>query len=102
GWRFIHHTLAITDFRVGLTASCRARPGYELLEPEHLVSQFPNQTSPNHNPWTWHITVQYKDTFSEIGVLPDYAFAIVFPDGSRRAFLVECDLGKMPVARDRL
>ena len=38
----------------------------------------------------------------ELGVTPDYQFAIQYPDGRFRAFLVECDRGTMPVDRGNL
>ena len=38
----------------------------------------------------------------EIGLLPDYVFALILPDGRRRPFVVEIDRGTMPVERTTL
>jgi hypothetical protein len=46
--------------------------------------------------------VRHNDTTIDLSVAPDYAFAIQFPDGRFRAFLVECDRGTMPVDRSNL
>jgi hypothetical protein len=35
----------------------------------------------------------------DVSVIPDLAFGLRFPDGSRRCFLVEIDRGTMPVSR---
>jgi hypothetical protein len=35
----------------------------------------------------------------EVGLVPDLAFGLKFPDGSRRCFMVEIDRGTMPIAR---
>jgi hypothetical protein len=35
----------------------------------------------------------------EVGVVPDLAFGLVLPGGSRRNFMVEIDRGTMPVVR---
>ena len=46
--------------------------------------------------------VHYNDTVHNLGVDPDYVFAIGYPDRRFRAFLVECDRGTMPVDRANL
>ena len=35
----------------------------------------------------------------EIGLVPDFVFGLLLPDGSRRCFMVEIDRGTMPVVR---
>jgi len=100
--RFIQHTLAIADIRVGLVSAIRTRPGFELLEPDQLLKTMPSATQAAHNPWTWRANVSHNGVAREIGLLPDYAFGIVFPDGKRRCCLVECDRGTMPIDRSSL
>jgi len=100
--RFIQHTLAIADVRVGLVRAIRERPGFELLEPQQLIAAMPPSTQALKNPWLWRANVQWNDTLKEISLLPDYAFGIIFPDGKRRCFLVEADRGTMPIDRSNL
>jgi len=99
---FVLHQLAIVDFRVALILAARARPGLALVEPKELVTTMPPPTQAAPKPFAWRVKVQHKGTPQEIGVNPDYAFALRFADGSRRAYLVECDRGTMPVARAAL
>ena len=100
GRPFIQHTLAIADLRVALKRAVRARPGFQILEPEQLIAMAPPETRARKRPWTWRTRVHHNDATIEIGLAPDHAFAIQYPDGRFRAFLVECDRGTMPVLRN--
>ena len=102
GRQFIQHTLAIADVRVGLQRAIRERPGFQLLEPKQLLETAPAETQRRERPWSWRSKVHYNDATIELGVAPDYPFAILYPDGRFRAFLVECDRGTMPVDRANL
>src|SRR5436190_703736 len=102
GRQFILHTLAIADVRVALQRAVRNRPGFQLLEPEQLLAMAPADTQRKDRPWSWRAKVRYNDTTIDLGVAPDYVFAIQYPDGRFRAFLVECDRGTMPVDRSNL
>lgn len=102
GRPFIQHTLAIADVRVALKRAIRTRPCFQILEPEELIATAPAETRARERPWTWRTTVRHNDAAVELGVAPDYAFAIQYPDGRFRAFLVECDRGTMPVDRANL
>lgn len=102
GRQFIMHTVAIADVRVALQRAVRDRPGFQLLEPKQLLEAMPPETQQRQRPWTWRATVRHNDTSFELGVAPDYPFAIQYPDGRFRAFLVECDRGTMPVERTNL
>ena len=101
GREFILHTLAIADVRVALALACR-RNGLELQHPDDLLKSVPAETRTARNPWAWRVRVQHNGQTTEVGVVPDYVFALGFPDGRRRAFVVECDRGTMPVARSTL
>lgn len=102
GRQFIQHTLAIADVRVALQRAIRERPGFQLLQPKQLLETAPAETRRRERPWTWRAKVHHNDTTLELGVAPDYPFAILYPDGRFRAFLVECDRGTMPVDRANL
>ncbi len=96
---FLLHTLAVAEFRVALAAACRPRPDIRIIWPEELLQSAPEQTQQYPNPWRWRVSVQFKGQIVEIGVVPDYVFALVLPDGRRRPFVVECDRGTMPIER---
>ena len=102
GRSFIQHTLSIADVRVALQRAIRARPGFHILEPEQLLAMAPPETQRCQRPWTWRAKVHYNDAVFDLAVAPDYPFAIQYPDGRFRAFLVECDRGTMPVDRANL
>lgn len=99
---FLLHTLAVADFRVALTLACRARPNLRLVEPDELLQSAPEQTRRDHNPWSWWVRVQFNGQTTEVGVIPDYVFALILPGGRRRPFVVECDRGTMPIGRASL
>jgi hypothetical protein len=102
GREFIHHTLAVADIRVALTLACLARPAHELKGPTQLLETIADQARAARSPWTMRVRVQHSGTMHEIGLLPDYLFALILPDGRRRPFVVECDRGTMPVERATL
>jgi hypothetical protein len=102
GREFILHTLAIADLRVALTIACRRHPGYSILEPEQLLLAAPAETQGARSPWSWRVQVQHQGVVHEIGVVPDFVFGLVLPDGRRRPFVVEVDRGTMPVERATL
>lgn len=102
GREFILHTLAVADLRVALTVACRECKGYSVQEPDELLAAAPEETQRARSPWLWRVKVQHKGGMREIGLLPDYVFALILPDGRRRPFVVEIDRGTMPVERTTL
>ncbi len=102
GRQFILHTLAVADFRVALTVSCRTRIDVEQRAPHQLLSSLPLATRADRNPWRLHLRIQFNGALQDIGLLPDYIFALMLPDDRRRPFVVECDRGTMPVERSTL
>jgi hypothetical protein len=76
---------------------CREN-GVTLQQPEHLLETAPQETRAARSPWSWRVRAQHNGTIEDIGLL----LALQFPDGKRRAFLVECDRGTMPVERSTL
>ena len=99
GREFILHTLAVADVRVALTVACRQRKGFTLVEPDQFLAAAPDETQQALSPWSWRVRIQHRGSIKEIGLLPDYAFVLILPDGRRRPFLVEIDRGTMPVER---
>lgn len=102
GREFILHALAVADVAVALTTACRAHSGINAHHPTQLLATLPEQTRMEQRPWNLRVRIQHNGTTREVGVLPDYAFALYLPDSRRRPFLVECDRGTMPVTRSSL
>jgi hypothetical protein len=98
GREFILHTLAIADVSVTFAVACREQ-GIEMQNADHLLRSAPPETQSAFRPWAWRVRAQHRGTVTEIGVMPDSVFALKLPDGRRRAFVVECDRGTMPVER---
>jgi hypothetical protein len=53
-------------------------------------------------PFKWTVPVMHQGDLVKIGVNPDPAFGIAYPDNTKRCYLVERDRGSMPVARKDL
>ncbi len=102
GREFILHTLAIADVCVALRLACSKHRAITLHQPHQLFTTLPQETRTVPKPWAWRVRVQHDGSTHEIGLLPDYVFALVYADGRRRAFVVECDRGTMPVERSSL
>jgi hypothetical protein len=102
GREFILHTLATADLSVALAAACRGHSGLELQEADALLQSVPSETRSLPRPWAWRVHLQHDGVSIEIGVIPDLVFALILPDGRRRAFFVEIDRGTMPLERLRL
>jgi Replication-relaxation len=99
GRPFIDHQLEIMDFYVGLQCALRDRVDVRLIHPDELVAAFPDQSFADHSPFALRVNLAYRGHQENIGIVPDLAFGLAYPDGSRRCFLVEIDRGTMPVSR---
>lgn len=103
GRPFLEHTLEIADFAIALNADVAARAGVELTDGEDLLARLPEATRKLAKPYRLSMPVVFRSERKAIGVEPDYAFSLGFPDLGRRAyFLVEIDRGTMPVERSDL
>lgn len=102
GRQFLMHALAVADVHTALVVACRRRPGISLQQAEDLLATLSDAVRIERNPWSWRTQVRHDGASVETAVLPDYVFALVFPDQTRRAFLVECDRGTMPIERTSL
>jgi hypothetical protein len=99
GRPFIEHQLEAMDFYVALQIAARGRTDVRLMPPEELIAGFPEQSFASRNPFALKAKVAHKGALHEVGVMPDLAFGLMFPDGSRRCFMVEIDRGTMPIKR---
>lgn len=99
GRPFIEHQLEIMDFYVALQCSAQQRTDVQLIHPSDLIEGFPDQRVHARNAFTLRARLSHAGMVQEIGVVPDLSFGLVFPDKSRRCFMVEIDRGTMPVVR---
>lgn len=99
GRPFVDHQLEIVDFYVALQCAMRDRNDARLVHPDELVAAFPDQSFAAHSPFALRVRVSQKGTQQEVAVIPDLAFGLQYPDGSRRSYMVEIDRGTMPVSR---
>lgn len=99
GRPFIEHQLEIMDFYVALQVATRGRKDLALIHPHELVAAFPAPPATLRDPFALRVQLVDNGTPHTIGIVPDLAFGLRFPDGSRRCFLVEVDRGTMPIAR---
>lgn len=99
GRPFIEHQLAIMDFYVALQIATRERKDVTLIRPDELVAGFPVNPRSPRDPFALRVKLPEDGATPDVGLVPDMAFGLRFPDGSRRCFLVEIDRGTMPISR---
>lgn len=99
GRPFIEHQLEIMDFYVALQIATRERKEVALIHPYELMASFPRPSADSRDPFALRVKLQEGGVAHDIGLVPDLAFGLRFPDGSRRCFFVEIDRGTMPVSR---
>ncbi|MCK1665562.1 replication-relaxation family protein [Bradyrhizobium sp. 153] len=99
GRPFIEHQLEIVDFHVALERSTRGRSDVRLIHPEEIIASAPKATREKRDPFALRVGISHNESSSEIAVIPDLVFGLLFPDGSRRCFMVEIDRGTMPITR---
>ena len=99
GRPFIEHQLEIVDFSVALQLATGARRDVQFIHPNDIIAAFPEQTRAARNPLSLRVKLSHQGAVHEIGLVPDLAFGLQFPDGSRHSFMVEIDRGTMPITR---
>jgi DNA-binding Lrp family transcriptional regulator len=99
GRPFIEHQLEVMDFYVTLQCAARSRSDVRIIQASELVAKFPDQRVNARNPFALRVRLSHSGVLHDIAVVPDLAFGLGFPDGSRKCFMVEIDRGTMPVVR---
>jgi Replication-relaxation len=102
GRPFIEHQLEIVDFYVALQLAVRGRSDVRLIHSDELIAAFPEQTRTMRDPLALRVSVSHNEKMHDIGLIPDLVFGLMFPNGSRRCFMVEIDRGTMPISRSDL
>lgn len=99
GRPFIQHQLEVVDFQVALERFTRGRSDVRLINPEAIVASSPEHTRRKRNPFALRAAISQSQRAHDLAVVPDLVFGLMFPDGSRRCFMVEIDRGTMPIMR---
>ncbi|PPQ17844.1 hypothetical protein CV770_18695 [Bradyrhizobium sp. AC87j1] len=99
GRPFIEHQLEIVEFHIALERSTRGRSDVRLIHPEEIIASSPERTRKKRNPFALRATISQSERAHDLAVVPDLVFGLMFPDGSRRCFMVEIDRGTMPISR---
>ncbi len=102
GRPFIEHQLEIVDLQVALERAVRDRSDIRFIHSDELLATFPEQTRSMRNPLALQVSMSHNGSTHDVGLIPDLVFGLMFPDGSRRCFMVEIDRGTMPVSRSDL
>lgn len=100
GRMFLEHALLVSEVMVAIELACR-KSGVRLLMDDDLP--LPKDTGAKRPSFKWHVKVNSR---LKLGVIPDRAFALEFPDANgnptRAYFFLEADRGTMPVTRRHL
>jgi DNA-binding Lrp family transcriptional regulator len=99
GRPYIEHQLAVMDFYIALQRAARSRPDLRLIHPDELVASFPDHGLGGRSPFALPVRLAHNGVIRDVGLVPDLAFGLHLPDGSRRCFMVEIDRGTMPIVR---
>jgi DNA-binding Lrp family transcriptional regulator len=94
---YLEHALLVADVMASLELACRKRGDVRLLYEDQLGLPVEKQ------PFRWRVKIQNG---LKLGVIPDRAFALEYPDqngqSQRVLFFLEADRGTMPVKRSTL
>lgn len=99
GRPFIKHQLEVMDFYVALQTATCGRHEVTMIHPDELTAEFPQSRRASRHPFALRVPLTQGTVVHDVGVVPDLAFGLRFPDGTRRCFLVEIDCGTMPIVR---
>jgi hypothetical protein len=102
GRPFIEHQLCVTDFYISLQLAAREHPDLHVIHADELITAFPESPIGSRNPFSMKVKVPHRGIVRERGLVPDFAFGLVLPNGDRRHFMVEIDRGTMPITRSNL
>lgn len=97
GWRFVEHTVAITDFMVSLEVSLREKPDIRLLERGEILEDAPKTHRDRQVKLS--ATVPIGNGHRRESVIPDAFFGLRFNDEEESYFMLELDRGEMPIER---
>ena len=99
GWRFIEHTVSVSEFLVSLELAARGRKDIELLGRGDILDDAPKST--RDRLVKLEATIRINGSMRKNAVVPDALFGLRHKDDRENYFMVEIDRGEMPVERYR-
>jgi DNA-binding transcriptional ArsR family regulator len=99
GWRFVEHTIAISEFFVELEMAALARPNVRILERSEILEDAPRTKSERQV--RLEASIRLGGVLRRNAVMPDALFGLRFNDEEESYFMLEIDRGEMPVERYR-
>lgn len=99
GWRFIEHTVEVSEFLVSLELATRGRQDVELLGRGEILEDAPKTT--RDRLVKLETSVRINGSLRKNAVVPDALFGLRYSDNRESYFMVEIDRGEMPVERYR-
>ena len=101
---FIHHSVAVAEIAVHLIAATRGSDiDMRVQLHDQLLATLPAKTRTAPKPFLMLVPgVHHNNDQQTVPVEPDLAFGLVYPDDTRRAYVVERCRGTMPIKRDKL
>ena len=90
----------MTDFYLALHLAARKRTDLRVIHADELIAAFPQPPAKGRNAFSMKAKVLQRGVVRERAIIPDLAFGLALPNGSRRYFMVEIDRGTMPVVRN--
>jgi hypothetical protein len=97
GWRFLEHTVSITQFLVALEIGVRSREGLRILGSAQVLED--GSRSTRDQLVRIAATISLDGTLKTNAVLPDAVFGLRFSDDEESYFMLEIDRGEMPIER---
>lgn len=97
GWRFVEHTVSITEFFVQLETAARARQDVRILDRDELLDDA--RSSNRERQPRIKATIQLGGALRTNTIIPDALFGLRFNDEEESYFALEIDRGEMPVER---
>jgi protein involved in plasmid replication-relaxation len=97
GWRFVEHTVAVSEFMVALELAVRERKDVRIVERGEILEATPK--SKQERRVRMETTVRLGSVLRKNAVVPDALFGLRFNDEEESYFMVEVDRGEMPIER---
>ncbi len=98
----LDHTLATTEYMVGLELACRANDDVRLIRLEEILEDAPEATRRSPFPGRWPVPVQWSLAKAEVHLAPDAIFGLRVEragEPTRRSYVfLEVDRGTMTIA----
>ncbi len=97
GWRFVEHTVSVTEFLVELEIAARTRQDLSILNRAEILEDAPDRK--RERQVRIGATVRLDGVLRRNAVIPDAVFGLRFNDEEESYFMLEIDRGEMPIER---